>query len=123
MRVLIVPITDTETELADMVAEGLREEGMAADVAHGASDDADLLLKTVREYDVLIIERDAPALAASRTRDLLAESPARILLIEAAGCHQSPVRADARLSKPYTYPELLTQVLALGVAGGHKVAT
>ncbi|MDF5755474.1 hypothetical protein [Spongiactinospora sp. TRM90649] len=121
MRVLIVPANDGEAELADMLAEGLREEGISTDVAREAAGDGDRLLKAAHTYDTVIVERDTPALAADRTRDLLTEAPARVLLIEAPGSTRPPLKADAYLSKPYTYPELLTHVLALGVAGGHKV--
>ncbi len=55
MRVLVV---EDETLLADAVAEGLRREAFAVDVAYDG--DAALERLAVNEYDVLVLDRDLP---------------------------------------------------------------
>ena len=96
-----------------------RDEGITADVAYDG--DIGKLLVTAHEYDVIIIDRDAPAMSHVEMRRLLTDSPARILLIAAAGTAVPPLGTDSYLPKPFTYPELVARVRALGAEGGHRV--
>jgi DNA-binding response OmpR family regulator len=116
MRVLIV---DDDSALAFIVAEGLREEGISADVA--CDGDIGKLLVTAQEYDVIIIDRDAPAFAGAEAGRLLTGSHPGILLIAAAGTALAPLGVDSYLAKPFTYPELVARVRALGAEGGRRV--
>jgi DNA-binding response OmpR family regulator len=114
MRVLVA---EDHPELADDIAEGLRDQGMGADVAYdGASAIEKALLNP---YDVVVLDRDLPrihgdavcaALVASR-------SAARILMLTAAATVASRVDglnlgADDYLIKPFAFEELVARVRA-----------
>ncbi|GAA0402749.1 hypothetical protein Acor_68170 [Acrocarpospora corrugata] len=55
MRILVA---EDERVLADLVAEGLREQAMAVDVAYDGA--AALERLVVNDYDVLVLDRDLP---------------------------------------------------------------
>ena len=55
MRVLIV---EDQPTLADDIADGLRDQGMAADVAYDGATGLDKAL--MNHYDVVIVDRDLP---------------------------------------------------------------
>jgi len=55
MKVLIA---EDVKRLADDIAEGLRDQGMAVDIAYDGSDAAFKL--DVYHYDVLVLDRDLP---------------------------------------------------------------
>jgi DNA-binding response OmpR family regulator len=57
VRVLVV---EDERLLADAIAEGLRRESLAVDVAYDG--DAALERIGVNAYDVVVLDRDLPAL-------------------------------------------------------------
>ena len=58
MRVLVV---EDQVDLADDIADGLRDQGLAADVAyHGASGIEKALMN---HYDVVVLDRDLPKVA------------------------------------------------------------
>jgi two-component system OmpR family response regulator len=61
MRVLIV---EDEIKLAGLIRRGLREEGMAADVA-AKGEDA-VWMAGATEYDAIVLDLMLPALTASR---------------------------------------------------------
>ncbi|MGY3677584.1 response regulator transcription factor [Streptomyces sp. TE33382] len=116
MRVLIV---EDEADLAAMLAEGLRDEGMACDVAHDGA--RALELTAAAEYDVLILDRDLPKRSGDAVCRALntAGYPARILMLTAAGTLSDLVDglgqgADDYLAKPFSYLELVARVRALG---------
>ncbi|MGW2399653.1 response regulator transcription factor [Kitasatospora sp. NPDC001664] len=116
MRVLIV---EDERELAAMLAEGLRGEGMLCDVAH---DGLEALRRTGEaDYDVVILDRDLPALGGDAVCRALAAAghPARILMLTAAGSLSDLVEglghgADDYMAKPFSYLELVARLRALG---------
>lgn len=58
MRVLIV---EDEVDLAAMLAEGLRAEGMVCDVAHDGA--RALEMTAAADYDVLLLDRHLPKLS------------------------------------------------------------
>jgi DNA-binding response OmpR family regulator len=115
MRVLVV---EDHRELADLLAGGLRREGLAVDVAY---DGAQALRRTsVNRYEVVVLDRDLPALHGDEVcRTLLAERyPARVLMLTAAATIEDRVDglssgADDYLPKPFAFAELVARVRAL----------
>ncbi len=57
MRVLVV---EDSRRLADVVVEGLRDQGMAVDVAYDGREAASKL--DVNAYDVVVLDRDLPGI-------------------------------------------------------------
>ncbi|MFE2727308.1 response regulator transcription factor [Kitasatospora sp. NPDC059327] len=125
MHVLVV---DDERELADMIAEGLRGEGMDADTAYDGA--RALELAATRPVDVMVLDRDLPVLSGDAVcRSLRAQgSPVRVLMLTAAGTVADLVDgfalgADDYLAKPFSYLELVSRVQALGRRGGSGAPT
>ncbi|MET8749979.1 response regulator transcription factor [Streptomyces sp. NPDC004667] len=119
MRVLIV---EDETELAEMLADGLRAEGMLCDLAHDGA--RALELTAAVDYDVLVLDRDLPLLSGDAVCRALntAGHPARILMLTAAGTLSDLVEglgqgADDYMAKPFSYLELVARLRALGRRG------
>jgi two-component system, OmpR family, response regulator VanR len=116
MRVLIA---EDESRLAETIARGLRQEGMAVDVA---PDGGDALLKArVYRYDVVVLDRDLPLIHGDQVcRTLREERPdTPILMLTAAGALEDLVEglalgADDYLPKPFRFPELVARIRALG---------
>jgi DNA-binding response OmpR family regulator len=115
MRVLVV---EDVQRLADDIAEGLRDQGMAVDVAYDGLDAAVKL--NVYPYDVAILDRDLPGLHGDDLARLLAEreQPPMILMLTAADQPGDRVSglslgADDYLAKPFHFPELVLRVRAL----------
>ncbi|MFE2284509.1 response regulator transcription factor [Streptomyces sp. NPDC059443] len=116
MRVLIV---EDEAELAAMLADGLRAEGMACDVAHDGA--RALEMTAAADYDILLLDRDLPKLSGDAVCRALntAGYPARILMLTAAGTLADLVDglgqgADDYMAKPFSYLELIARLRALG---------
>jgi DNA-binding response OmpR family regulator len=115
MRVLVV---EDHVELARDIAEGLRDRGIATDVA---LDGADALKKgVVYRYDVILLDRDLPAVHGDAVCVALrdAGSEARILMLTAAAAIGDRVEglnlgADDYLPKPFAFEELVARVHAL----------
>ena len=61
MRVLVV---EDQRELADDIADGLRDQGIGADVAYNGA--AALEKALMNAYDVIVLDRDLPAGARRR---------------------------------------------------------
>jgi DNA-binding response OmpR family regulator len=115
MRVLVA---EDERVLADLVAEGLRAQAMAVDVAYDGA--AALERLDVNDYDVLILDRDLPEVHGDEVCRELARrgAPVRILMLTAAGAVHERVSglglgADDYLAKPFAYAELVARVRAL----------
>ncbi|MBF8192890.1 response regulator transcription factor [Nonomuraea sp. K274] len=116
MRVLVV---EDERMLADAIAEWLREETHAVDLAHDG--EAALERIAVNDYDVVVLDRDLPRVHGDEVcRELVSsERDARVLMLTAAAQLDDRVTglslgADDYLSKPFAFPELAARVLALG---------
>jgi DNA-binding response OmpR family regulator len=116
MRVLVV---EDERMLADAIAEWLREETHAVDVA--ADGAAALERIGVNDYDVVVLDRDLPVVHGDEVcRQLVVRgSPARVLMLTAAAeigdrVHGLSLGADDYLTKPFAFAELAARVLALG---------
>ncbi|MEU8471944.1 response regulator transcription factor [Streptomyces sp. NPDC029006] len=115
MHVLLV---EDEVELAQMLADGLRGEGMDVRVAHDGPRALEQAAAT--EFDVVVLDRDLPGISGDAVcRTLVrAGSPARILMLTAAGTVSDRVDglalgADDYLSKPFAYVELVARIHAL----------
>jgi DNA-binding response OmpR family regulator len=115
VRVLVV---EDSRSLADVIVEGLRDQGMAVDVAyHGGA--AMEKLDTVT-YDVVVLDRDLPGVHGDILCRTLAErdGPAMVLMLTAAGSPGDRVAglelgADDYLPKPFHFPELVLRIRAL----------
>jgi len=116
MRILVV---EDEEFLADLVAEGLRKQAMAVDVAYDGAAAQERL--AVNDYDVLVLDRDLPAVHGDDLcRDLVERgSRVRILMLTASSTVHDRVTgldlgADDYLPKPFAFDELVARVRALG---------
>jgi DNA-binding response OmpR family regulator len=115
VRVLVV---EDERLLADTVAEGLRRQAMAVDVAYDG--EAALERLSVNDYDVVVLDRDLPLVSGDEVCATLVESGAdtRILMLTAAAAVTQRVAglglgADDYLTKPFDFAELVARVQAL----------
>jgi DNA-binding response OmpR family regulator len=115
MRVLVV---EDHVELAHDIAEGLRDRGIATDVAF---DGAEGVQKgSVYRYDVILLDRDLPGIHGDEVCRALRDgrSDARILMLTAAATIGDRVTglnlgADDYLPKPFAFEELVARVHAL----------
>jgi DNA-binding response OmpR family regulator len=115
VRVLIV---EDQPTLADDIADGLRDQGMAADVAYDGASGLDKAL--MNHYDVVIVDRDLPRIHGDAVCAALvgAATQARILMLTAAGAIGDRVDglnlgADDYLTKPFAFAELVARLRAL----------
>jgi DNA-binding response OmpR family regulator len=116
---LRVLIAEDEHMLADSIAEGLRAEALAVDIAYDGG--AALERLGVNDYDVLILDRDLPVVHGDEVCTAVAGSRVlvRVLMLTAASDVRSRVSgltlgADDYLIKPFAFEELLARVYALG---------
>ena len=116
MRVLIV---EDQVTLADDIADGLRDQGMAADVAYDGADGLEKAL--LNRYDVVVLDRDLPKVHGDAICAALAGSysEARVLMLTASGTVGDRVEglnlgADDYLVKPFAFAELVARLRALG---------
>jgi DNA-binding response OmpR family regulator len=115
MRVLLV---EDHQELAETVADVLRSEGMAVDVALDGQ--AALDRAAVNGYDVIVLDRDLPGVHGDEVCRALAagRSQSRVLMLTAAGSVEDRVDglelgADDYLPKPFAFTELVARIRAL----------
>jgi DNA-binding response OmpR family regulator len=115
MRVLVV---EDVRRLADDIAEGLRDQGVAADVAYDGLEAVEKI--DINAYDVVVLDRDLPGLHGDLICQMIAdgERPVMVLMLTASGTPGERVSglklgADDYLSKPFHFPELLLRVRAL----------
>ena len=115
MRVLVV---EDVRRLADDIAEGLRDQGIAADVAYDGLDAVGKL--EVNAYDVVVLDRDLPGLHGDVICRMVTEGekPVMVLMLTASGTPGDRVSglqlgADDYLAKPFHFPELVLRVRAL----------
>jgi len=113
-----VLIVEDQPTLADDIADGLRDQGMAADVAYDGASGLDKAL--MNQYDVVIVDRDLPKIHGDAVCAALigARSAARILMLTAAGTIGDRVEglnlgADDYLPKPFAFAELVARLWAL----------
>jgi DNA-binding response OmpR family regulator len=115
VRILVV---EDEPLIADAVAEWLRREALAVDVAYDG--DAALERLGVNEYDVLVLDRDLPGVPGDEVCRAVVDSGARtrIIMLTAATAIRDRVAglglgADDYLPKPFAFAELSARVHAL----------
>jgi DNA-binding response OmpR family regulator len=115
VRVLVI---EDVRRLADDIAEGLRDNGIAVDVAYDGLDAAAKI--NLNPYDVLVLDRDLPGLHGDTICQMIADSdnPAMVLMLTAADSPGDRITgltlgADDYLPKPFHFPELVLRIRAL----------
>jgi DNA-binding response OmpR family regulator len=113
MRVLVV---EDHATLADRIAQGLRQAGMAVDAIYDGA--AALHASALTAYDVIVLDRDLPVVHGDRVCRTVAGSGPRILMLTAAADVDDRVDglelgADDYLPKPFAFAELVARVRAL----------
>ncbi len=127
MRVLVV---EDSRSLAEVLVEGLRDQGMAVDAAHDGLEAAAKL--DLNSYDVVVLDRDLPGIHGDVLCQMLTDpeggsaGAARagtagrtmVLMLTAADTVGDRVAglglgADDYLTKPFHFPELVLRVRAL----------
>lgn len=115
VRVLVV---EDNSVLADAIAEGLRDQGFAVDVAYDGATGLDKAM--VNTYEVVVLDRDLPKVHGDAVCRQLVESSStsRVLMLTAAALVEARVEglnlgADDYLSKPFHFSELTARVHAL----------
>ncbi|MBM7785271.1 response regulator transcription factor [Tenggerimyces flavus] len=115
MRILLV---EDDHALAEVIAEGLGDQGMAVDLAYdGLAAAAKLELAT---HDVVVLDRDLPGLHGDLLCQLITDRAERpmVLMLTAASAPGDRVSgltlgADDYLGKPFHFPELVLRIRAL----------
>lgn len=115
MRVLVV---EDARSLAEVLVEGLRDQGMAVDVAYDGLEAAAKL--DANAYDVVVLDRDLPGIHGDTLCQMITESDERamVLMLTAAGSASDRVSgltlgADDYLAKPFHFPELVLRIRSL----------
>jgi len=114
-------VVDDEEDLASAVAESLRREGYAVDVANSGQEALDRLI--INPYDLVLLDLTLPdidGLEVCRTirTDAMFEPTTRILMLTARDSIEDRVAgldegADDYLVKPFALPELSARVRTL----------
>jgi DNA-binding response OmpR family regulator len=115
VRVLVV---EDARSLAEVLVEGLRDQGMAVDAACDGLDAAAKL--DANSYDVVVLDRDLPGIHGDALCQMITERDDRVmvLMLTAAGSPADRVSglglgADDYLGKPFHFPELVLRIRAL----------
>jgi len=111
-----VLVAEDHVTLAGRIAQGLAQAGMAVDAVHNGAAALEAAAHTV--YDVIVLDRDLPAVHGDRVCRILAGGGPRILMLTAAGGVEDRVDglelgADDYLPKPFVFAELVARVRAL----------
>src|SRR4029077_6697241 len=104
--------------LADVLVEGLRDQGMAVDAAHDGLEAAAKL--EVNAYNVVVLDRDLPGIHGDTLCQMITERDDRVmvLMLTAASAPGERVSglglgADDYLAKPFHFPELVARICSL----------
>jgi DNA-binding response OmpR family regulator len=113
-----VLVVEDARSLADVLVEGLRDQGMAVDAARDGLDAAAKL--DANAYDVVVLDRDLPGIHGDTLCQMITERDERVmvLMLTAAGSPAERVSglglgADDYLGKPFHFPELVLRIQAL----------
>jgi DNA-binding response OmpR family regulator len=113
-----VLVAEDVRRLADDIAEGLRDQGMAVDIAYDGVDATTKL--AANTYEVIVLDRDLPGVQGDVICRRIAEDglPVMVLMLTAAGGPDERVSglalgADDYLAKPFHFPELVLRIHAL----------
>jgi DNA-binding response OmpR family regulator len=115
MRVLVVEDVPRQ---ANRIAEGLRDQGIAVDIAYDGLEAASKM--NLNPYDVVLLDRDLPGIHGDQLCQIIthADDPPMILMLTAAAAPGDRVKglalgADDYLPKPFHFPELVLRIRAL----------
>jgi DNA-binding response OmpR family regulator len=115
VRILVV---EDRPKFANAIAQGLRNQQMAVDIAYDGVEAAGKL--DINPYDVVVLDRDLPGIHGDELCRIItrSENPAMILMLTAAGAPKDRVSglalgADDYLPKPFHFPELVLRIHAL----------
>jgi DNA-binding response OmpR family regulator len=115
VRVLVV---EDSHSLADVLVEGLRDQGMAVDAARDGLEAVTKL--DANAYDVVVLDRDLPKIHGDTLCQIITERDDRamVLMLTASGSPGDRVAglslgADDYLAKPFHFPELVLRIHAL----------
>jgi DNA-binding response OmpR family regulator len=115
VRVLVV---EDMPRHANRIAEGLRDQGLAVDVAYDGHEAVSKL--NLNPYEVVVLDRDLPGIHGDRLCQIIthSEDPPMVLMLTAAGAPGERVTglalgADDYLPKPFHFPELVLRIRAL----------
>lgn len=104
--------------LADLVAEGLTDQGIAADVAYDGAEAAGKI--GVNNYDVVVLDRSLPGVPGDALCQMISSAGERSMVLMLSGAASPAERvsglglgADDYLVKPFHFPELVMRVRAL----------
>jgi DNA-binding response OmpR family regulator len=113
-----VLVVEDARSLADVLVEGLRDQGMAVDAAGDGLEAAAKL--DANAYDVVVLDRDLPGIHGDVLCQMITERDERVmvLMLTAAGTPADRVSglglgADDYLGKPFHFPELVLRIQAL----------
>jgi two-component system OmpR family response regulator len=119
MRVLIV---EDEVKMASLIRRGMREEGLAADVATSGEDA--LWMAGSTQYDAIVLDVMLPGADGFETCRRLREDGVRapVLMLTARDAVADRIAgldggADDYLTKPFSFAELLARLRALSRRG------
>jgi two-component system OmpR family response regulator len=125
MRVLIV---EDEVKMAALIRRGLREEGLAADVAIKGEDA--LWMASATSYDAIVLDVMLPGMDGFATVRALREEAvwSPVLMLTARDAVEDRIAgldggADDYLSKPFAFGELLARLRALTRRGNVEQPT
>jgi DNA-binding response OmpR family regulator len=112
-----VLVAEDHAILAGRIAQGLSQAGMAVDSVHDGAAALDAAAQA--DYDVILLDRDLPAVHGDQVCRTLAGGGPRILMLTAAATVEDRVDglelgADDYLPKPFALAELVARVRALG---------
>jgi len=111
-------VVEDSRPLADVLVEGLRDQGMAVDAAHDGLEAAAKL--ELNPYNVVVLDRDLPGIHGDALCQMITERDDRVmvLMLTAAGTPGERVSglglgADDYLAKPFHFPELVARIRSL----------
>ena len=117
MRILLV---EDETAIAHFIAEGLKEEGFATDVAHNGKEGLQLALDNLPEYDLILLDWMLPGMSGIEIcRAIRKENKTvPVIFLTAKDTVDDVVfgletGANDYLRKPFAFEELLARIRVL----------